>query len=397
MHPPGADVVLVRHGEIGVKSDQVRRKMEARLAENLEALLADRDVDGSVTRRRNRLFVHTDHPEQATAVATDCFGVVSASPASSVEPTMAAIKDALAAATRAHYDGGPFAVDARRAGPTDAHPFSSDDIGREGGSAVWEAIEELGHEPVVDLEDPAFECFVECREDEAYVFLEHREGPGGLPLRTQQPMVALISGGIDSPVAAWESMRRGSPIVPVYVDLGDQGGPDHRARAMSTVRHLQRYAPNLDLSVAVVPGGDVVGDLVDAMDDERMLSLRRFMVTVGEAVAHEVDAVGVVTGEAIGQKSSQTAANLAVTDAAVDLPVHRPNLTRDKDEIVAMARSIGTYDDSTIPAGCNRVAPSFPETNADLASVEAAEPDDLLDRARTVAGEAEIVALDDRE
>jgi len=397
MQPPDADVVLVRHGEIGVKSDQVRRKMETRLAENLEALLGSRAIDGQVTRNRNRLYVHAEDLEAATEAATDCFGVVSASPARTVEPTLAAICEALAEATNAHYESGSFAVTARRAGATDAHPFSSEDIGREGGSAVWDAIDAMGETPVVDLDEPDFELFVECREDTAYVFLEKRDGPGGLPLRTQQPMVALVSGGIDSPVAAWEIMRRGSPIVPVYVDLGDQGGADHRARAVSTVGALERYAPNVDLDVRVVHGGDVVSDLVATMDDHRMLSLRRFMVTVGEAVARSVGAVGIVTGEAIGQKSSQTAANLAVTDAAVDLPVHRPNLTRDKADIIATARDIDTYDDSTIPAGCNRVAPSFPETNADLSAVEQAEPADLLERARSVARDAEIVSLADRD
>ncbi|SFS07465.1 thiamine biosynthesis protein ThiI [Halomicrobium zhouii] len=394
MHPPGSDVVVVRHGEIGVKSDQVRRKMETRLAGNVNSLLADRDVDGEVDRHRNRIFVHTDEPEAATAAATDAFGVVSASPAVTVEPTLEAIADALRDATEAHYDGGTFAVSARRAGEQDAHPFASTDIESEGGSAVWETIESMGSEAEVDLDDPDFELFVECREDEAYVFLEKRDGPGGMPLGTQRPVVAMVSGGIDSPVAAWQMMRRGCPIVPVYVDLGDYGGPDHQARAAATVADLARYAPSYDLDLRIVPGGDVVAELAEQTTDTRMLHLRRFVVAVGEAVARETGAVGVVTGEAIGQKSSQTSANLAVTDAAVELPVHRPCLTMDKTEVIEQARDIGTYEESTIDAGCNRVAPSFPETNADLETVRAVEPDDLFSRARVVAGEAEIVPID---
>lgn len=393
MHPPGSDVVIVRHGEIGVKSDQVRRKMETRLAGNVNSLLADRDVDGEVDRHRNRIFVHTDEPEAATAVATDVFGVVSASPAVTAEPTLDAIFDALRQATEAHYSGGTFAVTARRAGEQDAHPFASTDIESDGGSAVWEAIESMGEDPDVDLDDPDFELFVECREEAAYVFLEMREGPGGMPLGTQRPVVAMISGGIDSPVAAWQMMRRGCPIIPVYVDLGDYGGPDHQARAASTVATLARYAPSYDVDLRIVPGGDVVADLVESTTDTRMLHLRRFVVAVGEAVARETGAVGVVTGEAIGQKSSQTSANLAITDAAVELPVHRPSLTMDKTEITARAREIGTYEESTIDAGCNRVAPSFPETNADLDEVREVEPDDLFERARTLAGEAERVPI----
>jgi len=393
MLPPGASVVLVRHGEIGVKSDSVRDRMEGRLATNLGALLADRGTAGTVSRQRNRLFVDTDDPDAVTRAATDCFGVVSASPALVVEPTLSAICDGLESVAESARDGGSFAVRGRRAGGEETHDFDSTDIERRGGEAIWAVVEARGGSPRVDLDDPDFEVFVECRPDAAYVFLEKRVGPGGLPLGSQAPMVALVSGGIDSPVAAWEAMRRGSPILPVYVDLGDLGGPDHRARATSTVDSLARYAPNFEMDVRVVPGGGVVADLSEAMDNMRMLALRRFMVAVGAAVADAEGAVGVVTGEAIGQKSSQTATNLVVTDDATDVPVHRPNLTMDKTDIVEQAREIGTFEESTIPAGCNRVAPSRPATRAPLDAVCEAEPDGLLERARDVAREAERVSV----
>ncbi|MFB6073833.1 MAG: tRNA sulfurtransferase [Haloarculaceae archaeon] len=386
MRPSDADTVLVRHGgEIGVKSDQVRRKMEHRLRANLRALLDAAGVDAAISQERHRTYLTTDAPAAATAAAADCFGVASASAARRVDPTLDAIRDALAETARERYGGGPFAVRARRAGPEGAHSFSSRDIEQRGGAAAWNAIEDAGGDPVVDLEDPDLELFVECRPADAYVFLEKRAGPGGLPVGTQRPVVALISGGIDSPVAAWETMRRGAPIVPVYVDLGEYGGVDHRARAESTVETLAAYAPTLDTDLRVVEAGDLVADLVESVEATRMLSLRRAMLAMAEAIAERVGAVGVATGEAIGQKSSQTSANLAVTDAAVDLPVHRPNLTRDKAEITERAREIGTYDESTIPAGCNRVAPAYPETSATLEQVRAAEPDDLLERARALA------------
>jgi thiamine biosynthesis protein ThiI len=394
MHPPDADSVLVRHGELGVKSEQVRRKMEGQLADNLRAMLDARGLSGDIDQRRNRLFVHTDHPGGVTAAAADTFGVTSASAVTTVDPTLSAIEDALAATARAQYGGGAFAVDARRAGRAEAHPFSSTDIESAGGAAVWEAIEELGGDPAVDLDDPDFELFVECRADAAYVFCEKRPGPGGLPLGSQRPVVALVSGGIDSPVAAWKLMKRGAPVVPVYVDLGDYGGPDHRARAVSTVETLASYAPGHDLSLSVVDAGDVVADLSDDLGALRMLVLRRFMLAVADAIARERDAVGVVTGEAIGQKSSQTSANIAVTDAATALPVHRPNLTVDKSVITDRARAIGTFQDSTIDAGCNRVAPSHPETNASLEAVRTAEPDDLFDRAEACARDRVVVPIE---
>ncbi|GGM22771.1 tRNA sulfurtransferase [Haloarcula argentinensis] len=394
MHPPDADSVLVRHGELGVKSDQVRRKMEDQLADNIRAMLDARALSGDIEQRRNRLFVHTDQPEGVTAAAADTFGVTSASAVTTVDSTLSAIKDALAVTAREQYDGGAFAVSARRAGPAEAHPFSSTDIESDGGTAVWEVIEELGGEPAVDLDNPDFELFVECRADEAYVFCEKRAGPGGLPLGTQRPVVALVSGGIDSPVAAWKLMKRGTPVLPVYVDLGDYGGSDHRARAVSTVETLASYAPGHDLSLSVIDAGDVVTDLSQNLGSLRMLVLRRFMLAVAEAIAHECDAVGIVTGEAIGQKSSQTSANIAVTDAATTLPVYRPNLTVDKSEITNHARTIGTFDDSTIDTGCNRVAPSHPETNASLEAVRAAEPDDLFERAKVCAQDRAVIPIE---
>ena len=394
MHPPDADSVLVRHGELGVKSNQVRRKMEQQLADNLRAMLDARDLSGDIEQRRNRLLIHTDQPEDVTAAAADTFGVTSASAVTTVEPTLSAIKTALATTARGQYDGGTFAVNARRAGPANAHPFSSTDIESDGGTAVWEAIEELGGEPAVNLNDPNFELFVECRADEAYVFCEKCSGPGGLPLGTQRPVVALISGGIDSPVAAWKLMKRGAPVIPVYVDLGDYGGPDHRARAVSTVKTLASYAPRHDLSINVVDAGDVVTDLSQNLGSLRMLVLRRFMLAVAENIAHDCDAAGIVTGEAIGQKSSQTSANIAVTDAATTLPVYRPNLTVDKSEITNRARTIGTFEDSTIDTGCNRVAPSHPETNASLEAVRVAEPNDLFERAEACAKDRVVVPIE---
>jgi thiamine biosynthesis protein ThiI len=186
-------------------------------------------------------------------------------------------------------------------------------------------------------------------------------------------------------------MKRGSPVVPLYVDLGEYGGADHQARAASTVAQLARYTPERDIRLRVAPAGPEIDAIVSGVEDGRMLVLRRFMFRVAAAVAREEEAVGIVTGEAIGQKSSQTTANLAATSAAVDFPVLRPLLTRDKPTITEQADRIGTFEESSIPAGCHRLAPDFPETRADPASVAAAEPDDVTERARAVAEDVRVV------
>lgn len=395
MHPPDADTVLVRYGEIGVKSTHVQARMETVLQKNLVAILRDRGFDEPVEREHTRLYVETcpARIESVTDAVTDCFGVVSASPSRQVEPTEEAILEELKSTAAAHYEGGTFAVRVRRAGPSSTHPFTSVELEEAGGSAIWTVAKQTGYDPEVDLEAPDMTFFVEVRPRTAYVFLEKRAGPGGLPLGTQEPLVALVSGGIDSPVAAWEVMKRGSPIVPLYVDLGQYGGVDHRLRAEETVRTLREYAPNFDLEFLVAPGGETIDQIVAETRQHRMLVLRRFMLRVAECVANEQGAVGIVTGEAIGQKSSQTTAGLATTSAATTLPVHRPLLSIDKTEITRRAVDIGTYHDATIDAGCNRIAPETPATKPSPGAVESAEPTDIHELAEAVAEQVERVDL----
>ncbi|WP_256299999.1 tRNA sulfurtransferase [Haloarchaeobius salinus] len=392
MHLPGADAVLVRHGDLNVKSTRVKRRMEHRLLDHVESLLATEGIPAEVDRRWSRPVVRgvSDEAELAAEVAARAFGVVSTSAAVTVPPERDAIEDALAEAASTVYDGGTFAVSVNRADKS--LPYTSEDLERSGGQAVWEAVEDE-FEPAVDLDSPDLVLEVDLREGEAFVFCDRHDGPGGLPYGTQDPLVALVSGGIDSPVAAFEAMCRGSPVVPVYVDLGEYGGADHEARAVETVRTLAAYIPDEEFELWRVPGGDVVDELVDTMGTGRMLAFRRFLLLVGAAVAEETGAVGVVTGEALGQKSSQTARNMAVTSQAIDLPVHRPLFSRDKQDIVSQSRDIGTFVDSTVPAGCNRVVPDQPETHGSVETIVREEPDDLGERARAAVDRAERLSF----
>ena len=384
------NTVLVRYGEIGVKSSSVRQRMEERLRRNVESLVAQKGVEATVRREWSRILVETDadNVEAATEAATRSFGVSSVSPCAVTDARMESIVETVAEVARRAYDGGTFAVRARRAGDEDAHPFTSVDVERKAGAAVGDALNAS-----VDLDNPDNTFGVECRLDDAYVYAEERDGPGGLPYGTQGRVAALVSGGIDSPVAAWRMMRRGCPVELVYVDAGGYGGADHVARAYETAEALARYVPD-ELRLWHVDGGAVVDKLAEDVGDTRMLSYRRFMLRVAERVVDRVDAVGVVTGEAVGQKSSQTARNLRATDAACEVPVHRPLLTFDKPEIVEEAREIGTYEASKVDAGCHAVAPEHPETHASLDKVRDAEPGDLFALADQAVDDATTEVFD---
>jgi thiamine biosynthesis protein ThiI len=385
------DTAVVRFGEIGVKSGKVRGQMLDRLADNVEAVLAARDVSGAVERRWSRILVRPGDTEgfdahEAARAAADTFGVVDARPAVTVSPTYDRIEQAAVSLAADHPEGATFAVRATRAGPSEDHPFSSQELERTVGGAVGS---ETGAE--VDLDDPDVTYRLEVREEEAFVSAREYDGPGGLPVGTQGKTVLLFSGGLDSPVAAWELCKRGLEVLPVYLDLGPYGGADHLARAEETAREVARSAPHVDMRLRVVPAGELVADLVAATEPTRMLSLRRAMLGTAAAVADDVGAHSLATGESMGQKSSQTGPNLRTTDAAVGRPVHRPLLSRDKPDIVEQARDIDTFVDATMNVGCERVAPEYPETNATLEQVEAAEPADLLDRAYALAADRYVV------
>jgi len=149
------------------------------------------------------------------------------------------------------------------------------------------------------------------------------------------------------------------------------------------------------MRLRIAPAGDAVAEIAETVDVGRMLVLRRFMFRVAEAVAEDHGAVGIVTGEAVGQKSSQTTTNLAVTSAAVELPVLRPLLTVDKTAITDRAEAIGTFHESTIPAGCERLAPDYPETRGRLGAIEEREPDDIFERAAAVAERVDVLGADE--
>ncbi len=396
MAPPSGDTVIVRHGELGVKSHQVQHRLERLLGNNLERMLADRGIDAAVTGEHGRLFIRTGSAEleAATDVATDTVGVASASPSISTEPTMDAITDRLAELAAADPDhSASFAVRARRAGDPDAHPFSSQELERTGGEAVWSVLAEHG-KPTVDLEDPDRTYFIECRRDEAFVFREKWPGPGGFPYGSQGHVIALISGGIDSPVAAWEMMRSGCELTALYFDFEAFGGPDHVARAFESVRRLARYAPDGDLELVRVPSGDIAERLVDETGASRMLSLRRYMFGIAERVADRLGADALATGESLGQKSSQTGPNLALTGARVRYPIHRPLLSADKQDIIDRAKELGTWEEASIDAGCNRIAPTHPETAGEFASVIADEPVGFGELIEQAASRAETVRLE---
>ncbi len=272
-------------------------------------------------------------------------------------------------------DGGfrSFAVRARR---SNKHfPLRSPEIERRIGAAIAQQALRLGQKVNVDLKNPDRTCSIEFTRYRAVLYARKVRGIGGLPPNSSGRLLCLLSGGIDSPVAAYKIIRRGvrlgfvhfhgSPAVP-----GEESEPVARA----LVRRLTVYQGASKLYLT--PFDRIQREIVaKAPQSFRILIYRRMMIRITERLALRHKARGLVTGDSIGQVASQTLANMNAVGAAAALPLYRPLCGTDKEEIMALARQIGTYDISTAPFMdcCPMYLPRSPEIFASIKKLDAAE------------------------
>jgi len=256
-----------------------------------------------------------------------------------------------------------FAIRCRRVG---RHPYSSMDICKEAGKQVLKSLKNRNLR--VDLKNPQFTINIEARDDHAYIFSETLHGAGGFPTGSQSKVVCLLSGGIDSAVACWFAIKRGCPVIPVYLDSAPFTDETTTAKALDVAKKLFEWSIGFSRKVYVVPHGKNLKTFVEQAPRKLTCILcKRMMYRIAERIAEIEKAEGIVTGEAIGEQASQTMHNLRVLDeAAVKYPVHRPLLGFDKIETEDLAKKIGTFEISTRRAkGCS-AAPNKPSTKAKL-------------------------------
>jgi len=272
-----------------------------------------------------------------------------------------------------------FRVSVRRADKR--FPLTSPQVEREVGGRIKQA---KGWR--VNLDEPDLEIHVEMLTDQAFYFFGKERGPGGLPTGTGGRVVCLLSGGIDSPVAARRIMKRGCTATFVHFHSYPILSRASQEKARELVQVLTRWQQRSTLYL--VPFGDVQQQVVLAVPPPmRVVVYRRLMLRIAETIARSRKALALVTGDSIGQVASQTLENLSVVGAAATLPIFRPLIGMDKSEIMAEAQAIGTYPISIIPDQdcCTLFTPRNPLTRARLDDIEAAERalpiDDLVARA----------------
>ncbi|MEK7627310.1 MAG: tRNA uracil 4-sulfurtransferase ThiI [Patescibacteria group bacterium] len=218
----------------------------------------------------------------------------------------------------------------------------------------------------VDLENPDLTIFAEITRKSAYFYFEKIKGPGGLPVGTNGEVLTLISSGIDSPVAAWYLMKRGARTHFIHFHSYPQTNKTSVDNVKEIISSLNEWQ-NKNCKLFLVPLLDIQKDIIKkAPEDYRVMMYRYFMLIIAEKLARDNNYKALVTGESLGQVASQTIDNIFAIDGCVSMPVFRPLIGMDKEEIINKAKSIGTYDISIRPYGdcCSFFVPKHPVTKA---------------------------------
>ncbi len=359
--------VTVHYSEIGLKGKNQPlfiRKLEG----NLKRATADAGVR-RIEERSGRLVLRLSDGADWGLLRQRLqwvFGVANYSLAMRVPPDLAALKQGVVAAL-APLSFASFRVSTRRA--YKQFPLNSEGVNREVGAAVLEQ-----RQVKVDLEHPELTVHVEVLPRDIYYSVQREPGPGGLPVGVSGRVVVLLSGGIDSPVAASRLLKRGCLVTFVHFHSMPFLDGSSREKAIDLARLLTRY--QYESRLYLVPFGEIQREVVaGAPSPLRVVLYRRLMGRIAEGIARTERAKALVTGESLGQVASQTLDNLAVIEEAVSLPVLRPLIGSDKEEIVQQARRLGSYDISVQPDQdcCRFFMPRHPATFSTLEEVRAAE------------------------
>ena len=294
------------------------------------------------------------------------FGIANFSLAERVDLDLSALKAAMDRALEGRAFAS-FRVSTRRA--YKQFPLDSEGLNRELGAHVLERTQAR-----VSLEHPEVTIHVEVLPREIYFSFGRDAGPGGLPVGVSGNVVALLSGGIDSPVAAHRLLKRGCRAVFVHFHSHPFQDATSRAKAADLVRCLTRF--QFHSRLYLVPFGEVQRQIVStAPGPLRVVLYRRFMARIAAEIAGREGAKALVTGESLGQVASQTLDNLAVIEEAVETPILRPLIGSDKEEIVQQARALGSYEISILPDQdcCSLFVPRHPATFSTLAEIKQVE------------------------
>lgn len=366
-------VLIVRYSEIHLKGLN-RPYFEKALVNRISHAISDPNV--TVDREQGRIFVNGVTDKNVYSYAErlrKVFGIHSVSPAVAVEKDWDAVVDGARILLDRYLSTLPggvhtFKVFARRADKR--FPYNSEMICRELGHQLLEAFSCLQ----VDVHHPEIMFGVEIRKTHAYLYCQEMEAVGGMPVGTNGRAMLLLSGGIDSPVAGYMIAKRGVSLDAVHFYSYPYTSERAREKVIDLAKQISEYSG--DMTLHLVPFTDIQLSIYDNCPKaETTVIMRRLMMKIADRIAVRTGAQALITGESIGQVASQTMESLTVTNDAATLPVFRPLIGFDKDEIVSYAKKIGTFETSIQPFEdcCTIFVPQHPVTKPSLERILVSE------------------------
>ncbi|MCD8842746.1 tRNA uracil 4-sulfurtransferase ThiI [Staphylococcus gallinarum] len=360
------DHLLVRYGELTLKGAN-RKMFVNQLRSNVKRSLMP--LQGyKVKANRDRMYIELEEGADIKEMSqrlSKVFGIYSISPVLKIDKTMDAIKEQAIEFAKGYNDGDTFKVDVKRSDKQ--FPYDTYEIQREVGGAVLQGVEHVS----VNVRNPDHTIKVEVRLDAVYIYDEVIPGAGGLPVGTGGKTLLMLSGGIDSPVAGMEVMRRGVTIEAIHFHSPPFTSEKAKEKVIELTRILSAHVGPIKLHIVPFT---TLQKQVNKVVHERytMTSTRRMMMRVADKLVHQIDANAIVNGENLGQVASQTLKSMYAINHVTSTPVLRPLLTLDKEEIVKKAKAIGTYDVSIQPFEdcCTIFTPKNPVTEPDFDKVE---------------------------
>lgn len=391
------DMLLLRFGEITIKGKN-RSRFEKAALSHVKVLLKEYPAV-KIIREYGRIYVvlNGEPAHEIISILKHIFGVTSISP---VVVVPSRLEDIIEAAKLFVRDlptdrQTRFKVSARRVWKEFLH--GTQEMNRLIGSPILHLCPQLK----VDVHNPELELRAEIREQGTYLYSEVVPAAGGFPLGTNGKGLLLLSGGIDSPVAGWSAMRRGLEIECVHFHSYPFTSKKAEEKVIELAKVLSRYACQIKLHL--VPFTEIQTAIAGTGQENLTITLmRRSMLRIASLLAEHNGALAIVTGDSLGQVASQTLASMNVIGRVTDLPLLRPLVMSDKEEIISQAREIGTYDISILPYEdcCTLFVPKSPTTNPNLRVVERIEAgiaglDNLIEAA--VTGTETLVIRPDEE
>ncbi len=365
------EVILLKLGEIALKGLN-RRAFEDVLLKNIRRRLQDAG-EFSVTSLQSTVYVSPKNEEADMDLAEErcskIFGVVGYTRAGAAEKELGKIYEKAAEYLRDQLEEMDcFKVECKRSDKK--FPYKSPEISAEVGAYLLEKFPHL----TVNVHEPDITVRVEVREACAYVHADPKPGAGGIPVGTGGKAAVLISGGLDSPVAAWQMAKRGVELTAIHFASPPYTSELAHEKVVRLLRKVSEYAGRIKMiTVNFTKLQEAIRD--NCQEDLGTVILRRFMLRAAEKIARDEGCSALITGESLGQVASQTIQAIACTDAVASMPVFRPLIGADKSEIVKIAYRIDTYDISIEPYEdcCTIFTPKHPRTRPILHFVEDAE------------------------